>query len=113
MLLRSYRNPANVFHGVRLLMANTTTTTTSAYKETEVNPIARASYDAFNRRDFASLDKIYTGDTEIINIATGERSVGVPGVAKFMKSWIDGFSDARAVITSIKQSGDTVVCEFH
>jgi steroid delta-isomerase-like uncharacterized protein len=94
-------------------MANTSTSTkASAYTETQVNPVARAGYDAFNRRDFSALDKIFADTTEVINIATGERLIGIPGVASFMKGWIDGFSDARAVITSIRQAGDTVVCEF-
>jgi ketosteroid isomerase-like protein len=82
------------------------------FSDAHVHPVAKAGYDAFNRRDFASLDAIYDERTEIINLATGERLVGVAGVTRFMKAWVEGFSDAKAEITDIKQAGDTVICEF-
>ena len=84
----------------------------TTFTDGHVHPVARAGYEAFNARDFDSLESIYDDRAELINLATGERLVGIDGVVRFMKSWLQGFSDAKAVITDIKQAGDTVVCEF-
>ena len=90
----------------------TTEQPTSTTSGTDLTTLARAGYEAFNRRDLAVLPAIYTDDVQLVDTAAGQRRTGVAGIEEFFGLWTSAFENARVEITNVRQLGDTAVCEF-
>lgn len=74
--------------------------------------LAVSLYDAFNRRDFDSLERLASPSATMTNIATGEVFRGAKGFRTYAENWSRAFPDARAEIDRVIANDDGVVTEF-
>jgi ketosteroid isomerase-like protein len=66
-------------------------------------------YESFNRRDFASYDRLFTPDCKIE--APGVELSGIEGARAFDKVWQTAIPDAKIVNLHKTESGRMVMCE--
>lgn len=78
----------------------------------EAIEVARAYYDAFNRRELDRATELVTGDLEWINHPLGAVYHGPEGFRRFLQSYAEAFPDSRVEIGSVVADGDRVVVEF-
>jgi len=104
---------ATVICGICLLFAATAWTQTQ--KQTGVPPgqaVLEAYVSAWNRHDFAALDKILAPDAVHEDIALGVYAQGIAQVKDFMQKVIQGQPDLEWRVSRFVESGPVVVAEW-
>jgi steroid delta-isomerase-like uncharacterized protein len=104
---------ATVICGIFLLLAATAWAQTQ--KHTGVPPgqvVLEAYVSAWNRHDFAALDKILAADAVHEDIALGVYAQGVAQVKDFMQKVIQGQPDLQWRVSRFVESGPVVVAEW-
>ena len=99
--------------GIFLLLAATAWAQTQ--KQTGVPPgqaVLEAYVSAWNRHDFAALDKILAADAVHEDIALGVYAQGIARVKDFMQKVIQGQPDLEWRVSRFVESGPVVVAEW-
>lgn len=85
-------------------------TSTSTTEKSE--QIARAHYEAFNRRAFDDGAALNAPDAVWRNVPTGEKFVGREGYKQFLSSWSTAMPDAKVEIETIVADSRGVAVTF-
>ena len=112
-LVEEDRVRATVISGICLILAATAWAQTQ--KQTGVPPgqaVLEAYVSAWNRHDFAALDKILAADAVHEDIALGVYAQGIAQVKDFMQKVIQGQPDLEWRVSRFVESGPVVVAEW-
>ena len=74
--------------------------------------ILEAYVSAWNRHDFAALDKLLTPDAVHEDVAQGVHAQGLAEIKKFMREEIEGEPDVEWRLTTVVDAGSTVAAEW-
>jgi steroid delta-isomerase-like uncharacterized protein len=74
--------------------------------------IIRRLLDAFNAKDYATIEALSADDCELIDCASGEKYIGPEGARRNAEGWLVPFEDASVEILNVVSSGDWAVAEF-
>lgn len=74
--------------------------------------ILEAYVSAWNRHDFAALDKLLTPDAVHEDVAQGVHAQGLAEIKKFMREEIEGEPDVEWRLTTVVDAGSTVEAEW-
>lgn len=74
--------------------------------------ILEAYVSAWNRHDFAALDKLLTPDAVHEDVAQGVHAQGLAEIKKFMREEIEGEPDVEWRLTTVVDEGSTVAAEW-
>jgi steroid delta-isomerase-like uncharacterized protein len=74
--------------------------------------VLEAYVSAWNRHDFAALDKLLTPDAVHEDVAQGVHAQGVAEIKKFMREEIEGEPDVEWRLTRVVDGGSTVAAEW-
>lgn len=74
--------------------------------------ILEAYVSAWNRHDFAALDKLLTPDALHEDVAQGVHAQGLAEITKFMREEIEGEPDVDWRLTTVVDAGSTVAAEW-
>ena len=106
---------ATVISGIFLLLAATALAQTRKQTASAV-PSAKAVLEAYasawNRHDFAALDKILAPDAVHEDIALGVNAQGIAQIKEFMQKVIQGQPDLDWRLSRVVESGPVVVAEW-
>jgi steroid delta-isomerase-like uncharacterized protein len=81
----------------------------SAQKNAE---LGRASYDAWNERDFDRLVSFGANDVQVVLVPFGNVMHGPEGYRQYADGWASAFPDGRIEITRIMADDNGAVVEF-
>ena len=73
--------------------------------------VARASTDAWNKRDFAKMRELMHAEYSYTG-GDGQEQKGADAGMAVAQMFADAFPDGRIDIVSIKEAGDTAIVEF-
>jgi steroid delta-isomerase-like uncharacterized protein len=74
--------------------------------------IVMDAHKAFNRRDYEAAVRPFAPDCEYVDVARNIHLKGPVEIAKFMKEWASGFSDAQIADPKYIEARDAVVTTF-
>jgi len=74
--------------------------------------VLEAYVSAWNRHDFAALDKLLTPDAVHEDLAQGVHALGIAQIKDFMRQEIKGEPDLDWRLTTVVEAGQTVVAEW-
>jgi steroid delta-isomerase-like uncharacterized protein len=74
--------------------------------------VLEAYVSAWNRHDFAALDKLLTPDAVHEDVAQGVHAKGLAEIKKFMREEIEGEPDVEWRLTTVVDSGPVVAAEW-
>jgi steroid delta-isomerase-like uncharacterized protein len=74
--------------------------------------ILEAYVSAWNRHDFAALDKLLTPDAVHEDVAQGVHAQGLAEIRKFMREEIEGEPDVEWRLTTVVDAGPVVAAEW-
>ncbi len=74
--------------------------------------VARAHYDAFNRRDNAKSLSLVTEDVKWMNIPFNVNYAGHKGYREFLNNWTTAMPDCKVEIVNVVGSEEWTVVEF-
>jgi steroid delta-isomerase-like uncharacterized protein len=74
--------------------------------------VLEAYVSAWNRHDFAALDKLLTPDAVHEDVAQGVHAQGLPEIKKFMREEIEGEPDVEWRLTTVVDAGPEVSAEW-
>src|SRR5215467_8424195 len=88
----------------------------SALQTTPTSSSGRAVLEAYvsawNRHDFAALDKLLTPDAVHEDVAQGVHAQGLAEIKKFMHEEIEGEPDIEWHLTTVVEAGPVVAAEW-
>ncbi len=82
---------------------------------TTANECARLARDLVSAIQSGALDEIetfYAPDSEVVNMATGERSLGPDGARRDSARWLRAFPDLRFDVLNVVAGEDAAVLEL-
>jgi steroid delta-isomerase-like uncharacterized protein len=74
--------------------------------------VLEAYVSAWNRHDFAALDKLLTPDAVHEDVAQGVHAQGLAEIKKFMREEIEGEPDVEWHLTTVVDAGSAVAAEW-
>src|SRR5919197_3325249 len=74
--------------------------------------IGREFFEAFNDRQVERGMAIATGETELLEVATGERYRGANGYREEYEKWANAFPDGRCDVRNSIAAGDWATLEM-
>src|SRR5579864_5257251 len=81
-------------------------------EEASGKAVLEAYVSAWNRHDFAALDKLLTPDAVHEDIAQSVHAQGLAQIKKFMREEIEGEPDVEWRLTTVVDAGSTVAAEW-
>lgn len=72
----------------------------------------QAAHSAFNGRDFAAMEAMFSDDCVYVDHPRGLTMKGAGEFVAWAKGWVETFSDARVDAARYLESGDTSVAIF-
>lgn len=72
----------------------------------------RGLLEAWNQRDFDTLDAAAAADAVLTEAGSGETYRGPSEIRQYNTMWADAFPDGRITVDRVLAAGDTVVAEY-
>jgi steroid delta-isomerase-like uncharacterized protein len=73
--------------------------------------IIRKLFDAFNSKDYDTIEALAADDFELIDCASGEKFTGPEGSRRNAEGWLTAFPEVRIELLNVVASGDWAVAE--
>jgi steroid delta-isomerase-like uncharacterized protein len=74
--------------------------------------ITQTLFDAFNRRDFETLDSLSSDHLEWLDVPSGIKFLGKNGLKTWCQAWASAFSDSQVKIENHFISGEFTCTEY-